>query len=78
MAAMHSISRSHRRTEWSLRVWEAEGAASGLDFESWLRKQMNLEQGVKTEPVEQRILPRLPPPPPPGPRMVIDLTRDDE
>ncbi|KAJ7781695.1 hypothetical protein B0H14DRAFT_3585742 [Mycena olivaceomarginata] len=78
MAAMHSISRSHRRTEWLLRVWEAEGAALGLDFESWLRKQMNLEQGVKTEPVEQHILPRLPPPPPLGPRMVIDLTRDDE
>ncbi|KAF7349145.1 hypothetical protein MVEN_01436800 [Mycena venus] len=56
MAAMHSISRSHRRTEWSLRVWEAEGTASGLDFESWLRKQMDLEHGVKAEAVEHGIL----------------------
>ncbi|KAJ7831280.1 hypothetical protein B0H13DRAFT_2289276 [Mycena leptocephala] len=72
-AAVLSISRSHRRTQWSLRTWEASGTT--LDFEAWLQDQKDMEAAlaVKLEPVEARI--------PHGNGLgaeIIDLTGDDD
>ncbi|KAJ7224210.1 hypothetical protein GGX14DRAFT_350635 [Mycena pura] len=72
MAAVRLISKSHRRTQWSLRAYEASG--SNLDFEAWLQNQRDMEEllAVKKETVEPSI-----------PRSinlnadVIDLTADD-
>ncbi|KAJ7080153.1 hypothetical protein B0H15DRAFT_804147 [Mycena belliarum] len=52
IAAMRSISMSHRRAEWSLRTWEASG--TDLDFEPWLQGQKELEEAIaiKSEPTD--------------------------
>ncbi|KAJ7917653.1 hypothetical protein B0H13DRAFT_1994483 [Mycena leptocephala] len=72
-AAVLSISRSHRHTQWSLRTWEA--SRTTLDFEAWLQDQKDMEAAlaVKLEPVEARI--------PHGNGSgaeIIDLTGDDD
>jgi hypothetical protein len=55
-AALSTIARSHRRTAWGLRVWEASG--SRLDFHAWLQEQRDMEEtiAVKVEPVDTEIL----------------------
>ena len=55
LAALLSISKSHRRTQWSLRTWEACGTA--LDFETWLQGQKDMEEilAVKLEYTEAEL-----------------------
>ncbi|KAJ7863606.1 hypothetical protein B0H14DRAFT_3607254 [Mycena olivaceomarginata] len=54
-AALSTIARSHRRTQWGLRTWEASG--SPLDFHAWLQNQWDTEDAmaVKVEHIDQLI-----------------------